>query len=82
MTTHDLRPLHQASHVTYQHASQAVLPMASRLAKLARDQFWAARRAVDRPAMVHWSVRENALRRRAHGLTAIGAVPARIRARA
>jgi len=48
--------------------------------KLARDRFWAARHAGDRPAMIHWSAKEGALRRRAHGLTAMGPLPDRARA--
>jgi len=50
--------------------------MASRLAQIARDHFWAARRAADRPAMIYWSARENVLRRRAYDRMAIGALPA------
>ena len=50
--------------------------MAWRLAQIARDQFWAARRAADRPAMIYWSARENVLRRRAYDRMAIGALPA------
>ena len=78
MTTSDLRPLRQAPPAT-NHTSFLA---ASRLAKLARDQFWAARRVGDRPAMIRWSVRENALRRRAHGLMAMSPLPARARAAA
>ena len=80
MTTPGIRQLWQAPGATDQSPSQATLLAASRLAQIARDQFWVARRAGDRPAMIHWSVWENVLRRRAHGLTALGALPARIRA--
>jgi hypothetical protein len=78
MTASDLRRLRQTS-MPCDHASFLA---AFRLARIARDQFWAARRAGDRPAMIRWSVRENALRRRAHGLTAMSRLPARARAAA
>ena len=35
--------------------------------EIARDHFWAARKAGDRCAMTVWSARENTLRRAAHG---------------
>ena len=57
---------------------QASCKAASSLAQIARDQFWAALRDGDRPAMIYWSARENVLRRRAYGRMAIGALPARI----
>ena len=82
MTTPGIRHVWQAPGATDQSPCQATLLAASRLAQIARDQFWAARRSGDRAAMIHWSVREIVLRRRAHGLTALGALPARIRARA
>ena len=76
MTTSDLRPMRQAPAAT----NQAAFLAAWNFAKLARDQFWAARRGGDRPAMIHWSATESALRRRAHGLMAASPLPARTRA--
>ena len=69
-------PMGQTVNGTHQASSKVT----SSLAQIARDQFWAARRAGDRPAMIHWSARESVLRRRAHGVTALipMAVPARI----
>lgn len=52
-------------------AKPAISTAASRLAQLAREQFWAARRVGDGPAMIHWSARESVLRRRDHGVTAL-----------
>ena len=75
MTTSDLRPLRQAPAAT----SQAMFLAASRLTQIARDQFWAARRTGDRRAMIHWSAKENALRR-AHGLMAMSPLSAGARA--
>ena len=76
MTASDLRRLRQTS-MPCDHASFLA---AFRLARIARDQFWVARRAGDRPAMIRWSARESVLRRRAHGLMAISPLPAFIQA--
>lgn len=63
-------------------SNQAWSTAASRLAQIAGDQFWAARRAGDRPAMIHWWTRESVLRRHAHGVTALIPSPAHARAAA
>ena len=47
--------------------------------EIARDRFWAARKAGDRCAMIFWSARENTLRRAAHAALP-GAGPAQPRA--
>ena len=76
MTSSQLRPTRQAAGVTDDFASQNTILPVSRLAQLARDQFWTARRAGDRAAMVHWSARESILRRRAWRQTALIPLPA------
>ena len=55
--------------------NEASSTTASRHAQIACDEFWAARRAGNRPDMVLWSARESILRRRAHGVTAPIPVP-------
>ena len=80
MTTPGIPPLRQASAPADQFPSQVTLLAASRLAKFARDAFWAAQRAGDRAAMVHWSAREIAFRRRVHGFTTLVPLPAPTRA--
>jgi hypothetical protein len=75
MTSPQLRPTRQTAGVADDFASRnAILPV-SRLARDACDQFWAARRAGDRAAMVHWSARESVLRHRTYGLTAPTPLP-------
>ena len=60
--------------------NEAAPTAASRLAQIARDQFWAARRAGDRPGMIRWSAKESVLRRQAHSVTAPMPMPAYARA--
>ena len=71
MTTSDFPAQRQAPCITVDFPSQATLQAAANPARRARDQFWTARHAGDRPAMIHWSARESELRRGAHGLTAL-----------
>ena len=73
MTSSQLRPTREAAD---DFASRNTVLPASRLARDACDQFWAARRAGDRAAMIHWSARESILRRRAYRLTALIPLPA------
>ena len=76
MTSSQVRPTRQAAGVTDDSASRNTILPVSRLARDACEQFWAARRAGDRAAMVHWSARESILRRRAWRLTALIPLPA------
>ena len=76
MTTSDFPARRQAPRITVILPAQTTLLAASNRASFARDQFWAARRAGDRPAMIRWSARESELRRVAHGLTAPAPLPA------
>jgi hypothetical protein len=76
MTSSQLRPTRQAAGVTDDFASRNTILPVSRLARDACDQFWAARRAGGRAAMVHWSVRQSVLRRRAYRLTTLIHLPA------
>jgi len=76
MMTSERQPMDQTPDTTKQGSSTT----ASRLASLARDQFWAARRAGNRAAMVHWSARESVLRRRSHRVTDLIPIPAHARA--
>ena len=76
MTSSQFRPTRQAAGVIVDFASRNTVLSVSRLASDACDQFWAARRAGDRAAMVHWSARESILRRRAYRLTAPIPLPA------
>ncbi len=80
MTTSDFPAQRRAPCITVIFSSQATHQAASNLARFARDQFWAARHAGDRLAMIHWSARESELRRIAHGLTALAPLPAGARA--
>ncbi len=76
MPSSQLRATRQPAGVTDDFASRNTILPVSRLASDACDQFWAARRAGDRAAMVHWSARESILRRRAYRLTALIPRPA------
>jgi hypothetical protein len=76
MTSSQLRPTRQAAGVADDFASRNTILPVSRLARDACDPFWAARRAGDRAAMVHWSARESILRRRAYRLTGPLPLPA------
>jgi hypothetical protein len=76
MTNSRRPPIGQTADDTNKAASTA----ASRLARIARDQFWAARRAGDRPGMIRWSATESVLRRQAHGVTAPIPMPGLARA--
>ncbi len=72
MSIIDARLFRQAPGAT----NQASFLAASNLATLARDRFWAARRDGDQPAMIHWSAKENTLRRHVHGLMTASLLPA------
>ena len=76
MITSERLPMGQTADAT----NQASAIAASRLAQIARDQFWTARRAGDRPAMIHWSAKESVLRRRAHCVTDLIPMAANARA--
>ena len=80
MIASDVPAQYQAPCITVIFPSQTTLKAAWNLPRFARDQFWTARRAGDRPAMIHWSARESDLRRAAHGLTALAPLPAGARA--